>query len=168
MIRSSMLAAVLMLAAGGPALAQDDSPYVDFQMLKPEVALEMAQAALEHCRAEGFQVGVAVVDRMGVPQIFLRDRFAGAHVHETAMRKAWTAASFRTDTVTLDQNTRPETVSGGIRHISQALPLGGGVPVESAEGSIVAAIGISGAPTPEADDACARAGIEAIADLIAF
>ena len=39
--------------------------------------------------------------------------------------------------------------------------LGGGVPIE-AGGSIIGGVGISGAPNGEADDACARAGIEAV------
>jgi uncharacterized protein GlcG (DUF336 family) len=43
--------------------------------------------------------------------------------------------------------------------------VGGGVPVEAA-GSIVGGVGISGAPGGAEDDACARAGIDAvIADM---
>lgn len=147
--------------------AQDDDAFVQFQVLKPEVAMRLAEATLEACREAGFQVGVSVVDRFGLPQVYLRDRFAGPHVHETATRKAWTAVSFRTDTLTLDLLTRPGEIPAGIRLISQALPLGGGVPVEAA-GSIVAGVGVSGAPSPEADDTCARAGIAAIEDDIAF
>jgi len=45
--------------------------------------------------------------------------------------------------------------------------LGGGVPVE-ANGSIVGAVGVSGAPAGSADDKCARAGIDAIAADLAF
>lgn len=157
------LAATLLAAT---ALAQEDG-LVDFQSLTPEIALEMAEAALAACRAEGFQVGVSVVDRSGIPQIFLRDRFAGPHVVETAFRKAWTAVSFRSDTLTLDTTMRADGPSPGIRAISLVLPLGGGVPVEAA-GSLVAGIGISGAPSPDADDACARIGISAIEDQIAF
>ncbi len=157
----------ILTLATGPALAQDEGAFVTFQVLKPEIAAQMAMAAMEACRVDGYQVGVAVVDRFGTPQVFVRDRFAGAHVHETAMRKAWTAVSFRTDTLDLDEATRPGSQSSGIREISQALPLGGGVQVEAAR-SIVAGIGVSGAPSPQVDDVCARAGIEAIEDEIAF
>ena len=66
---------------------------VTFKSLAPDVAFEMAQAALEHCRAEGYQVAVAVVDRMGVTQVMLRDRYAGPHTPRTSERKAWTAIS---------------------------------------------------------------------------
>lgn len=157
-----------LLALTAPAHAQDDGAFVTFQVLKPELALEMAQAALTTCRNQGYQVGVTVVDRFGVPQVFLRDRYAGAHVIETSERKAWTAVSFRTDTTDLDQTTQPGTISAGIRQISQALPLGGGLMVVSGDGSLVAGIGVSGAPSPDLDDDCAAAGIAAIEDEIAF
>lgn len=161
-------AATAALFLSLPANAQDDSPFVTFQVLKPEVALEMAQAALLFCREQGYQVGVMVVDRFGLPQVYLRDRFAGPHVYETAQRKAWTAVSFKGSTTDLDLNTKPDDIRSGIRLLSQALPLGGGLPVESGEGSIVAGIGVSGAPSPEFDDDCALAGIAAIEDEIAF
>jgi uncharacterized protein GlcG (DUF336 family) len=45
--------------------------------------------------------------------------------------------------------------------------IGGGVPVEAA-GSLVGAVGVSCAPGGPADDACARVGIAAIEDKIAF
>jgi uncharacterized protein GlcG (DUF336 family) len=166
-MKITIQAAMAAIALSTPALAQDDGALVDFSILKPEIALKAAQAALAACRDGGYQVGVAVVDRFGLPQVFLRDRFAGAHVHETATRKAWTAVSFRTNTSDLNAATQPGSISAGIRQISQALPLGGGMVIE-AQGSIVAGIGVSGAPSPEIDDNCAAAGIAAIEDDIAF
>ena len=58
------------------------------------MALDLARGALASCRERGFQVAVAVVDRFGVTQVLLRDRFAGAHTIATATSKAWTAVSF--------------------------------------------------------------------------
>src|SRR3546814_4198422 len=57
--------------------------------MKTEIAVKLAEAAMESCRAQGAQVAVAVVDRFGSLQVVLRDRFAGAHTPETARRKAW-------------------------------------------------------------------------------
>ncbi len=170
MTRLALALALCIAAVTAPVAtaAQDSGPFVEFRSLTPEVALKMAVAAMEDCRAGGYQVGVAVVDRSGVTQVFLRDRFAGAHVEETAIRKAWTAVSFRTDTIALDQQTQPGSISAGIRDISRPLPLGGGVPVNAGEGDLVAGIGVSGAPGPDIDDDCARAGIAAIEDEIAF
>ena len=161
-------AAALVCALTTPALAQNDSAFVQFQVLKPEVALQMAEAALLSCREAGYQVGVTVVDRFGIPQVFLRDRFAGVHVYETSRRKAWTAVSFRTNTSALAEDTQAGKISSGIRHLSEALPLGGGLVVYEGGGSMVAGIGVSGAPGPDLDDACAEAGIDAIEEQIAF
>jgi uncharacterized protein GlcG (DUF336 family) len=161
MNRTTALLAAILAALASPSMAQDDGALVTFQVMTPETALKAAQATMQACRDEGFQVGVSVVDRFGVTQVFLRDRFAGLHVEETAYRKAWTAISFRGPTLELDAAIQPGTMMAGIRDLSVALPLGGGVPVEAA-GSIVGAIGVSGAPSPEADDICARAGIDAI------
>ncbi len=166
MTRIATLAACIMAAL--PAAAQDDDAFVRFQVLKPEVALTMAQAAMVHCADNGYQVGVTVVDRFGLPQVFLRDRLAGLHVYETSRRKAWTAVSFRTGTSELHAETAPGKISQGIRQLSEALPLGGGLVVQEGGGTIVAGIGVSGAPSPEIDDACAEAGIAAIEDQIAF
>jgi uncharacterized protein GlcG (DUF336 family) len=161
-------AAALIAGHAFPAAAQDDGAFVTFQVLKPEIAFEMATAAMEACRAGGYQVGVTVVDRFGIPQVFLRDRFAGLHVYETSRRKAWSAVSFRTNTTDLDRATNPGEISQGIRQLSEALPLGGGLMVETGAGDLVGGIGVSGAPSPEADDVCAQAGIDAVADQIAF
>jgi len=163
-IRYLTLAAGLALAATPAAQAQEEA-LVTFQVMKPETAVKLAQAALEDCRARGTQVAVAVVDRFGNLQVLLRDRFAGPHTPDTARRKAWTAASFRGDTLTLSQTTKPGSEAYGANFITEALMLGGGVPVES-HGSIVGAIGVSGAPGGDIDDACARQGIAAVeADL---
>jgi uncharacterized protein GlcG (DUF336 family) len=129
--------------------------------LTVETALKAAQAALEHCRKAGFQVGVAVTDRSGVLQVYLRDRFAGAHTVEVAARKAWTAASFRMTTTSLAAETQAGKSMSGIRTAPNVMAIGGGLPIEAA-GAVVAAIGVSGAPGGDADDACAKAGIDAI------
>ena len=164
--RMIVLAAVLALTVLRGAAAEEDA-LVELKVLSPATALELAQAALRSCQDTGYQVAVSVVDRFGVPQVLLRDRFAGPHTPETARRKAWTAVSFRTDTETLSTLTAAGESLSGIRFVSEALMVGGGVPVEAA-GSLVAGIGVSGAPGGAADDTCARAGIEAIADKIAF
>lgn len=161
------LAALTALAIATPAIAEDDEGLVTYKALKPELAIDLAKAAMLYCREQGYQVGVAVVDRSGTMQTFMRDRFAGAHTIETATRKAWTAVSFRTNTSELDGATQPGSDAYGIRFISQALPLGGGIMIESG-GSMVGAVGVSGAPGPELDDECAEAGIAAIEDQLGF
>lgn len=166
MKRVLLALAIATPTLSNPAIAEE--AFTEFRSLKPEVALEMAQTALQACRDGGFQVGVTVTDRLGVPQVFLRDQFAGPHVFETSRRKAWTAVSFKSSTLELDEATRPGSSAAAIRDLNEALPLGGGVPVNDGDGSLVAGIGISGAPSPQADHDCALVGIEAIEDMISF
>ena len=153
------------LAVALPARAQD--ALVSYKSLSPEVALDLARAALASCRARGFQVAVAVVDRFGVTQVALRDRFAGAHTVPTATAKAWTAVTFRTSTSELAGISQPGMPQAGLRTLPGVVILGGGMVVEAA-GSLVGGVGVSGAPGGEADEACAKAGIEAVRDRIEF
>lgn len=158
--------ALLVALASGSAVAAEPAT-ISLKALTPETALKAAQAALAKCRADGFQVAVAVVDRSGLTQVVLRDRYAGAHTPETATNKAWTAVSFRTNTTDLLKITQPGQPSSGIRNLPRVVAVGGGVMIEAA-GSIVAGIGVSGAPGGDADDVCARAGIKAVADSLEF
>ena len=104
-VRNSMAALAVVLALVAPAGAQE--ALVTYKSLSPEVALDLARAALADCRKRGYQAAIAVVDRFGVTQVMLRDRFAGAHTPQTAAGKAWTAVSFRTNTTELVALTQP-------------------------------------------------------------
>jgi uncharacterized protein GlcG (DUF336 family) len=169
--RATICAFLPVLAAGlgllaSPATAQQAATHT-VKLLTPDTALKAAQASLAHCRQAGHQVAVAVVDRAGVIQVLLRDRFAGAHTVEVATRKAWTAASFRIPTTQLATESQTGQPMSGIRAASQVMAIGGGLPIE-AGGTTFGGIGVSGAPGGEADDACAEAGLKAIAEAIEF
>ena len=155
-------AAALALAAASAA-AQTGAATHPIRVLTPEAALKATLAALQECRKSGWQVAVAVVDRSGVAQTMLRDRFAGAHTPRTAIDKAWTAVSFRTDTSELARATQAGQPASGLRNLPRFVGVGGGVKIE-AGGSIVGGIGVSGAPGGDADESCAKAGIAAIRD----
>lgn len=162
---NTLKAAVIlgMMCSLPPAAAEE--ALVSFKALTPEAALELAQASLKACREKGYQVAVAVVDRSGTPQVMLRDRYAGSHTPGTATRKAWTATSFRSDTLALAEETQAGKPQSGVRFVENALMLGGGVLVE-AGGSMVGAVGVSGAPSGAQDDACAKAGIVTIEEKL--
>lgn len=164
---SLVCASLLMISPQGPALAEEEAPIVTFQSLSLNTALDAAEAALADCRERGFQVAVTVVDRFGVEQVTLRDRFAGPHTPDTSLKKAWTAVSFRTDTLDLAGLTESGE-AWGIRNVKDAMPIGGGVQIISGDGAMLGAIGISGAPSGSDDQDCAIAGIAAIEDRIAF
>lgn len=166
-MRGTRWAAVLatLLAAIGTLRAQD--ALVTYKALSPDVALDLARASLDACRAEGFQVAVAVVDRFGLPQVMLRDRFAGPHTPSTAINKAWTAVSFRTNTTDLIPLSQLGQPQAGIRALPNVVVLGGGILIEGG-GATLGGVGVSGAPGGAEDDRCAKAGIEAVRDKLEF
>ncbi len=162
MRRFAALAIAVALSASAA-----ESPTFTIRQLAPEAALKAAQAALAKCRADGYQVSVAVVDRGGLTQVLLRDRYAGPHTVEAATNKAWSAVSFRTNTSDLEKSSRADAPMSGIRHFSRTVAVAGGLMIE-AGGSLLGGIGVSGAPGGDADEACAAAGIRAIADSLEF
>ena len=148
------------------AQAQQQATFA-VRSITPEAALRAAQAALQSCSRTGYQVAVAVSDRAGHPLVMLRDRLAGPHTPETAVNKAYTALTFKMDTVAFARATQGTEASSGIRQLPRVVAIGGGLPIEAA-GSLVGSIGVSGAPGGDADDACAKAGIAAIKDDLEF
>ncbi|HYD61616.1 MAG TPA: heme-binding protein [Noviherbaspirillum sp.] len=157
----ALLAVALSVGFQTTVHGQDASYAI--KLMTPETALKAALAGLKKCRDAGYQVAVAVVDRTGQTQVVLRDRFAGMHTPDAAVSKAWTAVSFKSNTTQFAEATQSGKAASGIRHIPNVLAIGGGMMIE-AGGSLYGAIGISGAPSGEADDMCARAGIAAVTE----
>ncbi|NQU59472.1 MAG: heme-binding protein [Rhodospirillales bacterium] len=140
---------------------------VSYQAMNLDLALKIAQETMQACQKDGYQVSVAVVDRSGILQVLLRDQLAGIFTPDIAVRKARTALNFHTDTINLREPTESGKEGSGIRQVPDALMVAGGVRIEAA-GSVVGSLGVSGAPGPKADDACARLGIEASGDILNF
>jgi uncharacterized protein GlcG (DUF336 family) len=158
-VRAAAAAAFFLVVVAARA---EDATY-SVRVLTPETALKAARAALASCRASGFQAAVAVVDRMGVVQVLLRDRFAGPHTVDMAAAKAYTAVSFRTSTRELAAATQPGKPQSGVRGRPGVAAVPGGLMIE-AGGSLVGGIGVSGAPGGPEDEKCAAGGIESIRD----
>lgn len=167
MLKKSWVLTLVLAFGIATGAAAEPKNFVTSKSLTPELALELAKATLEACRKADFQVTVAVVDRNGGLQVLLRDRFAGPHTPETARRKAYTAVSFRTDTLEMAELTQAGKEPSGVRHIADVLMIGGGVMVRAA-GALVGAVGVSGAPGGPADDTCAKQGIAKIQDRLDF
>jgi len=150
----------------------DEKALYNIKSLSIEMASKAAWGAIKNCRNQGYSVAVAVVDRGGNLQAFLRDRFAGPHTMETAYRKAWTANSFRQSTSNLADMLQQKTIPNQVQHNPGALLVGGGNLIQAA-GEIVGAIGVSGAPPGKSeedsiDGACAQAGIKTIEEALEF
>lgn len=167
LLRAALLGLVVMTVTTTGVRAQNAEAIVEYPSLKPEAALELAQGAMTLCREAGYQVAIAVVDRFGLELVVLRDQFAGAHTPDTARRKAWTAVSFRTSTLELGDLVRTSPTMSQLPGITNALVLGGGIPVRAA-GILVGGIGISGAPGAELDHECAEKAVKGLQDFLDF
>jgi uncharacterized protein GlcG (DUF336 family) len=153
------------LGGGGLAAADDAPPVFVTRTLTPAVAYHLAHATQDVCRARDYQVTVAIVDRAGLPQVALRDLLAGNFTWDIALAKARTAAGFRQSTLDLGRAMADRPELGVLHQVDDMMMVGGGVPIEY-QGVVIGAVGVSGAPTPQADHDCARAGLEAIADAL--
>lgn len=146
----------------------EGKPFVTTRVLSMELANQLAMNAAQACRKKGYQVSVSVVDRNGNVLSVVRDPLAGAHTIDVSLKKAQTAATFQTDTLTMQK--RGEEFSG-LKFAKDVLIIGGGVPVRVG-GHFYGAVAVSGAPgkkvTGDIDDECARKGIDAIREAIEF
>jgi len=151
---------VSAIAMAGPAAAQG---LVTEHNLSLAIAKTIAEAALEACKSKGFNTAVAVVDRADQVMVILRDERATAQQVEMARRKAYTARMFRTTTLEFQKRTS-DPLYAAQRNVADVLALGGGVPI-MAGNEIVGGVGSSGS-SQETDDACAKAGVAKVADLL--
>ncbi len=156
----SLLATLLLTLP--TAHAADDSPIISIKRLNMETALQIAQAAIAQCRKEGVQIAVTVIDRGGHPQVILRDVLAMDLTLTVSRQKAYSAMSFNSATSALEKRF---TGMYAVPKIDGLVMSAGGLPI-IAGGTILGGVGVSGAPSGETDEKCARAGIDAVsADL---
>jgi len=127
------------------------------------MAKAIAEGAIAACKAKGFNTSAAVVDRAGQVMVILRDEQATAQTVEMARRKAYTALMFRTSTLEFQKRTTDPAFAAQ-RDVADILALGGGVPIAVGT-EIVGGVGSSGS-SQDMDDACARAGLAKVADLL--
>ena len=126
-----------------------------------EAAVIAARAAVLHAEANGWRINVAVVDRSGNLMSFLRMPGAFLHSIDSAIDKAYTAASFGFSTKDwMSHIGHDDGMKFGFSARPRLVVFGGGLPIP-AGGDWIGGIGVSGASEAE-DEACARAGLAAI------
>ena len=146
------------------ALAADPA-LIPVKQITLDLANTIAIKSIDACRAEGYNVSAVVLDRAVIVQAALRDTLASRYTLEIAKRKAGTvilSGVASGEFAQARQDIRPE-----IDHIKGLIVMEGGLPIEAA-GSLVGAIGVSGAPGGDKDAACARAGLKAVQDQLEF
>jgi uncharacterized protein GlcG (DUF336 family) len=154
-------AAMVLLAGSTSCNAQ--TTLLTQKALSVDAALTVANGALDKCHADGYRVSLTVLDASGLIKIQVRGDGTGPHTLEHSRRKAYTALTFKrtsgeTAKAWAASSTPPPSIEGTVG-------AQGGVPIKVGN-EVIGAIGISGAPGGEKDEACADAGIAKIADLL--
>ena len=136
--------------------------------LSYEIAYGAALAALEAGRAEGHTVCAVVVNRSGVPKVLLSDDGVGLLGVETARRKAYTSAVSGVPTAQFAAFAASDRMRAAPPHLldPQLLPVAGGVPIVTADGEVIGAIGVGGADDVT-DDHIANKARDAVAEIVA-
>jgi uncharacterized protein GlcG (DUF336 family) len=156
--------AVLLLSQlpGHSAVAGD---VIDVKLMTLELARDIAQGAIDACRKDGYQVSVVVVDRSGRTQVVMRDVFANQYMTQLALGKANAVILSNTSSGELRKNRAD--IADELNLLDDLLVLDGGMPIRVA-GSVIGAVGVSGAPGGDKDAACAQHGIDAVQERLDF
>jgi len=133
--------------------------------ISADLASQAVAAVVAKCASQGYAETGVLVYADGVQQAALRGDRAGAHTLESAFSKAYTAASFKTDTTALVERSKTVPVLVNLFKLPHLLLLGGGIVIKVGD-EVVGAIGASGAPGGDLDDACAQAGLDKIKDQL--
>jgi uncharacterized protein GlcG (DUF336 family) len=156
-----LIAAAAALLAGSAITAQAQGLPAQ-KVLTMDAASAIAHGAVDKCRADGYRVSVTIIDTGGMLKAFMRDDGAGPHTVDFSRRKAYTALTFK--------RTSAETGKAWIANppapnIEGTVGAAGGVPIMAGK-DVIGAVGVSGAPGGDKDEACASAGIAKIAELL--
>jgi uncharacterized protein GlcG (DUF336 family) len=167
MSRSCALPAVagIALFTSIAAVAAEPLPTETFKILPAALAVEAAQAAIASCKAQGYTVSVSVVNRVGDLKLLLVGDGASALSRSLSRRKAYTAAVRRVSTGELARQVAAPGAFNPTLYDRQLVALAGGVPIKVGDEAI-GAIGVSGAPGGDKDEACANAGLAKISDRL--
>jgi uncharacterized protein GlcG (DUF336 family) len=130
------------------------------------LALEAAAETVSVCASQGYHETALVVDADGATIVTLRGDGAGVHTLDSARDKAYTAVSFKNDTIALAERAKGgEDSIAALAKLPHVMFFGGGVVIKLGDETI-GGIGAAGAPGAKLDDACAHAGLEKIRDRL--
>jgi uncharacterized protein GlcG (DUF336 family) len=162
MLAASRYLAVIgfVAALATPASAQ----LVNQKALSSAMALTIAQTALETCTKQGYHVSVHVLGRDGEVLVAVRGDDAPPHTMENSQKKAYTARTFRIPSGEFAQRVKDNPTTGAV-HLSGIVAAQGALPIKVGD-EVIGSVGVSGAPGGDKDEACARAGIDKVADQL--
>ena len=138
---------------------------VPSRLMGLDLARDIAQGAIDHCRKDGYQISVVVTDRSGDALVVMRDVFVSKYMTQLAHGKA--NAVVLSNTSSAEVRVNMARIRDELNLLEGVLLMDGGLPIRVA-GSLIGAVGVSGAPGGDKDEACAQQGIEAVQERLDF
>ena len=132
--------------------------------LTSAISLSIADTAVSTCKANGINISVTVVGRSGEILVQVRGDNTGPHTMENSMRKAYTARTFRSPSGDTEARLKNDPAFALI-HLNNIIANRGGLPIKFGDETI-GGVGASGAPSGDKDEACVKAGIDKVANLL--
>ena len=151
------VASALACGLAGSANAQ----LLTHKDLSLAMATTIAQTAIATCKQQGYSISVHVVGREGQVILGVRGDGAGLATYENSMKKAYTARTQRRASGEFANAVKGNPVAGAL-FLTNMVPAQGALPIKVGEDT-VGAVGVSGAPGGDKDEACAKAGIDKVA-----
>ena len=158
-----MIRFLVAAALGSFATSAFAADVLTTHRISAALANEAVGAAVASCAKQGYSETAVLLDSDGVRQAVLRGDGAGIHTLDSANDKAYTSLTFRTDTGALVQ--RAQVLGPLTSKLPHLLLFQGGLVIKIGD-EVVGAIGAAGAPGGPLDEACARAGLDAIRDRL--
>jgi uncharacterized protein GlcG (DUF336 family) len=155
------IAIIAGLAFLGGLAAQANAQLVASKDLSLPMAVAIAQTAVQTCKSQGYNVSAHVLGRSGEVLVAMRGDDTGPQTYENSFKKAWTSRAQRAPSLNFANAVKANPTVGAI-HLSNMVPAQGGLPIMVGQDAI-GAIGVSGAPGGDKDEACAKAGIDKVA-----
>lgn len=153
-LKSTGAALLLGLGISATAGAED---MLTQKTIGLDLARDIANTAVMDCREKGYQVSAVVVDRNGNLRAALRDDLAPRFTLQISEEKANAVIMGAVDTGTLIENR--SDIAQELNHVDGLIMMRGGVQIRSG-GSLIGAVGVSGAPGGDIDEACAANAVK--------
>jgi len=167
-MRLALSLAVVAGLAAAPLATASAQVAESGSFLPLTLAQKAATAAIAACESNGYAVSAAVVDPSGVIKLEAKGDHSTVHTTTSAYRKAYTVVTlgpiFRFDTSSAFAGLAAKNPNGAaLATLPDIAPLPGGVAIKAGN-EIIAALGVSGSPGGDKDEACAQAGVASIQD----
>ncbi len=164
-LRRHALAAACALVACGFNHTASAQGLIPTHRISAAVANQLVGDAVAACAANGYFVTATVVDADGLRQAVLRGDNAGPHTLDGAQYKAFTSVTTKMDSGAFAKRFESTPIPNLFTRMPQFVLAQGAVVIKLGD-EVLGALGVSGAPGGEKDEACARAALDKAADRL--